>query len=215
MRTLKKLINIREVYRIIVFGCGGHARSVINIILNTYRIKEIVLVDEGAQEGEVILGCNTEQKHELSEKEAFIVAIGENKKRKNLYLKLKERQKGYCISIVAPDSCIGVDTEIGQGTLVASKAYIGPSAKVGDNTIINTGSIVEHESIIGDHSHVAPHATICGRSKIGNNVFCGAGSIIIDKISVCDNVIIGAGAVVIEDIMEAGTYVGIPAKRIK
>ena len=37
----------------------------------------------------------------------------------------------------------------------------------------------------------------------------------IDKISVCDNVIIGAGAVVIEDIMEAGTYVGIPAKRIK
>lgn len=52
----------------------------------------------------------------------------------------------------------------------------------------------------------------CYRMDMGNNVFCGVGSTIIDKISICDDVVIGAGAVVIEDIVEPGTYVGIPAK---
>ena len=67
---------------------------------------------------------------------------------------------------------------------------------------------------VGDHSHIAPHATICGRSRIGNNVFCGASSTVIDKINICDDVVIGAGAVVINDIIESGTYIGVPAKRI-
>ena len=45
-------------------------------------------------------------------------------------------------------------------------------------------------------------------------MFCGAGSTVIDHISICDNVMIGAGAVVVKDIMESGTYVGIPARKV-
>ena len=86
---------------------------------------------------------------------------------------------------------------------------------MGNNTIVNTGSIIEHEVRIGDNSHIAPHATVCGRTEIGNNVFCGAGSVIINNVKVCDDVIIGAGAVVKEDIVEAGTYAGVPAVKIK
>ena len=36
-----------------------------------------------------------------------------------------------------------------------------------------------------------------------------------DKIKICSDVIIGAGAVVNKDIVEAGTYVGVPAYRLK
>lgn len=200
--------------KIVIFGCGGHARSIVDVIRKTYDIKEIVLVDENVEIGEIILGCNTERRHDLCEKEAFIVAVGDNQKRKKLYYELKEKQKGHCVSIVASSSSIGTDVEIGQGTFVAANTYLGPLVKVGNNAIINTGSIIEHEAVIGAHSHVAPNATVCGRTRIGNNVFCGAGSTIIDKLSICDDVVIGAGAVVIEDIVESGTYVGIPAKRI-
>lgn len=213
IRIMKKLIDMMD-NRIVIFGCGGHARSIVDVIRKTYDIKEIVLVDEDVETGEIILGCNTEQKHDLGEKEAFIVAVGDNGKRKKIYYELKEKQKGHCVSIVASSASIGTDVEIGKGTFVAANTYLGPSVKVGNNTIINTGSIIEHEVIIGDHSHIAVNAAVCGRTRIGNNVFCGAGSTIIDKISICDNVVIGAGAVVIEDIVESGTYVGIPAKRI-
>lgn len=200
--------------RIVIFGCGGHARSIVDVIRKTYDIKEIVLVDENVEIGEIILGCNTKRRHDLCENDAYIVAVGDNEKRKELYYELKEKQKGHCVSIVASSSSIGTDVEIGKGSFVAANTYLGPVVKIGNNTIINTGSIIEHEAVIGDHSHIAPNATVCGRTRIGNNVFCGAGSTIVDKISICDDVVIGAGSVVIEDIVEAGTYVGIPAKRI-
>lgn len=69
-------------------------------------------------------------------------------------------------------------------------------------------------SIINTITHIAPSVTICGRVKIGNNVFCGVGCKIVDNVSICDNVTLGAGAIVIDDIIESGTYIGVPAKRI-
>lgn len=201
--------------RIAVFGCGGHARSVINVICETSKEKDMIIIDEKVKNKEIILGYRTERECELDEKDVFIIAVGDNNNRKNLYRKLKGKHKGRCVSVVSMYAIIGMDAEIGQGTFIAQNAYVGPQAIIGDNTILNTGSIVEHEAIIGNHTHIAPGAIICGRTRIGNNVFCGAGSTIIDKITICDNVTIGAGAVVKEDILAAGTYVGVPAKRVK
>jgi len=201
-------------YKILIFGCGGHARSVVNVIREIHGLENVMLVDENAKEKEVILGCKTECKYNLDEQDAFIVAIGENNNRKIIYENLREKHKGHCISIISTHANIGMDAEVGYGTFIAQDVHIGSQAQIGDNTIINTGSVIEHEVIIGNHSHIAPHATVCGRSKIGNNVFCGAGSTVIDKINICDDVIIGAGAVVINDITESGTYTGVPAKKM-
>ncbi len=43
----------------------------------------------------------------------------------------------------------------------------------------------------------------------------GAGTTVINNISVNSDCIVGAGATVIRDIDTSGTYVGIPAKKIK
>ena len=43
----------------------------------------------------------------------------------------------------------------------------------------------------------------------------GIGACIKNNISVAKKCIIGAGAVVLKDIEESGTYVGVPAKRIR
>ncbi|NMB64651.1 MAG: hypothetical protein GYA16_07255 [Spirochaetes bacterium] len=93
--------------------------------------------------------------------------------------------------------------------------HIGPFCKIGDNNIINNGAIIDHEVSIGNHCHLAPNSTISGRTLIGDYVFLGVGATIIDKLKVCSNVTIGAGAVVTKDITEPGTYVGVPAVRIK
>lgn len=201
--------------KIVLFGCGGHARSIVNVIRRLKEDVEIILVDENAADDEVILGCQTFNQYDMGEKDAYMIAVGDNAKRKELYAALNHISFGRCVSIVAPDAHIGMDVTLGNGTFVGANAYIGPQAEIGKNTIVNTCSVIEHEVKVGEHSHIAPNATVCGRCRIGNNVFCGAGSIIIDQINVCDDVVLGAGSVVRADIKEAGTYVGVPVKRIK
>lgn len=175
----------------------------------------ILLVDENARPNEYILGCKVECEYEISKNDRYIIAIGDNVKREEVYKQLSDKQVGHCISVVSEYSYIGSGVEIGEGTFIAPNTYIGPLVKIGNNTIINTASVIEHEVIIGNNTHIAPQSTICGRTRIGNNVFCGVGSKIVDQVNICDNVVIGAGAVVIRDITEEGTYVGIPAQRIK
>lgn len=200
---------------VIVFGCGGHARSIINTLHQFELNIEIIMVDDNAAIDEYILGCKVVQEYILSENDGYIVAIGDNATRKDFYNLLIGRKTGCCMAVVSRESHIGLEAQIGQGTFIAPHSYIGPQVKIGDNTIVNSGSVIEHEVMVGNHTHIAPHATICGRAVIGDNVFCGAGSTIVDKIYVCDNVIIGAGTVVKEDIIKPGTYVGVPARKIK
>lgn len=199
---------------VILYGCGGHARSIINVILEKNTREEILLVDEKAKDGEIILGCRTQREYILQGNDNYIIAVGDNGGREKLYQKLLFEQRGHCMTVISGRACVGIDTIIGRGVFIAPAAYIGPQAVIGDNTIINTGSIIEHEVRVGSNTHIAPHVTVCGRTSIGNNVLCGAGSILIDKVHICDNVIIGAGAVVKEDIIESGTYVGVPARKV-
>lgn len=199
----------------VIFGCGGQARSIINTLLKRDKDTEIIIVDENADKDERIMGIDVLRYYQLEKQDVYIIAVGDNDKRSKLYNELQNKSCKEGVSIVSDSALVGMETVIGAGTFVAPLAYIGPQAKVGDNVIINTGSIIEHETIVGSHTHIAPHATICGRCRIGDHVFCGAGSTVIDKVSIGDHAVIGAGAVVISDINEAGTYVGVPAKKLK
>lgn len=198
----------------VLFGCGGHSRSVISSFRESSD-EQIILVDEKACTNEIILGCKAVTTYNLSEDDKLFIAIGDNSKRRKIYEFLSDEQKEQLIIICSQTAIIREAVSIGKGTFVSGNVYIGPEVSIGKNTIINSAATIEHEVTIGSHSHIAPNTTICGRSKIGNDVFCGASSTIIDNIQICDFVVIGAGAVVTKDITEPGIYVGIPAKRIK
>lgn len=215
VKTFQELQKIREGGgKIILLGCGGHARSIVASIKEINSDIVIYLLDKEAQPKEKILGCDVVKSYRIRKNDSYMIAIGNNQRRKEAFLHLKREGKGTPLSIVSPNAVVGMHAEIGEGTFIAANVYIGPQVKIGSNTVINTASNVEHETIIGNHVHIAPNATICGRAQIGNTVFCGAGSTVIDKVHICDDVVIGAGAVVLQDISVPGTYAGVPAKRI-
>ena len=64
-------------------------------------------------------------------------------------------------------------------------------------------------------SKLKPNSSNPSNCTIGNNVFIGTNAVIREGVKIVDNCIIGAGAVVLKDIIESGTYVGLPAKKIK
>lgn len=195
---------------IAIYGCGGHARSVADVLLNNEPHTELVFIDENAKSDEKIFGFKV-----LSRvKEpvvGMIIAVGDNSKRKEIFAGM---DRSTLLAVVSKRAYLGYDCRLGDGVFVAHACHVGPLATIGDNVILNTGSIVEHETAIGRHTHIGPHATVAGRARIGELVFIGAGATVIDGVRICSDVVIGADATVIEDITDPGIYIGTPARRI-
>lgn len=102
---------------------------------------------------------------------------------------------------------------MGVGNYCGPHSTIAPESLIGNYNFFNRNCSVGHHTKIANFNHIGPGATVCGRCDIGSNVYVGAGSTIIDGITICDNVVIGAGALVTKDILEPGTYIGLPAKK--
>lgn len=201
--------------KIIIIGCGGHARSAADVVIDNDPEAEIIFYDNNARKNEKIFGryfILPLKKINLCGQN-FFIAIGDNSERKKLFGKLC-KMNGINIAIISRRSYVSSSAVIEPGAFIGESSHVGPCVRIGTNTIINTGAIIEHEAEIGSFSHVSVNAAICGRCKIGSNVFVGASAVIKDKISVCDGVTIGAGAVVVKNIKEPGIYVGVPASRI-
>jgi sugar O-acyltransferase (sialic acid O-acetyltransferase NeuD family) len=103
----------------------------------------------------------------------------------------------------------------GQGSIICAKNALTTDIGIGNFVHLNLDCTIGHDTKIGDFTTISPGVHISGNVRIGKQVFIGTGAVILEKIDICDHTIIGAGAVVAKSIMEAGTYVGIPAKRIK
>lgn len=196
--------------KLIIFGCGGHGKNVINIIKNlNYNIK---IIDKNAQYNEKIFDFKVIKKYYKQENDKLFFAIGNNYLRSKLFKKYADSN---IINIIAENSLISSNSILGRGCLISNFSYVGPYTKIGDNNILNTGSIIEHDVEIGSNVHVGPNAIVAGKCNIKNFVFIGAGAVIKENIKIVNNVTIGAGAVVVKDINQSGVYIGCPAVKIK
>ena len=190
--------------KLYIIGCGGHARSVADTVLDNSPDAEIIFVDKNAKKNEKILGFSVIKKLPETASNVFI-AIGNNEERQKLSRHCKP------ISIISKRAYVGSEAIIGNGCYVGNGAFIGSQCKIGDGTIINTNAVVEHECQVGQYCHIAPNSCICGRCFLGDNVFLGVGSSIKEKITICSDVTLGAGCVVVKNIATPGIYMGVPA----
>jgi len=208
--------------KIVVIGGGGHAKVVISILkkLNNY---EIIGYTDIENKGEILgveyLGSDKILEELFLNKNIKNVAIGIGQI-KNVEFRKRTIKKLIKIGfefpvIISPDSVINEDVKIGQGTVVMDGVIINSGSFIGDFSIINTKVSIDHDCKIGDFVHIAPGVTISGGVKIGSDTFIGAGATIIQYKKIGENIIIGAGSVVVNDLIESGTYIGSPARKVK
>ena len=209
-------------HKIVVLGAGGHAKVIADIVIKTGNIL-IGFLDDNVPIGKTIIKySNKELKvigkindaiglfYQYKDLE-FIIAIGNNDTRKIFVNKFPL----HYATLLHPSANIGIDVEIGEGTVVMPNATINPGTKVGKHCIINTGAIIEHYNTIEDYVHISPNATLCGTVKIGEMTHIGAGSTVRNNIEICGNCVIGTGSVVVKNIVNQGIYIGVPAKRME
>lgn len=84
---------------------------------------------------------------------------------------------------------------------------------IGKHCIVNTSSSLDYDNILENYVHISPGAHLAGTVKIGEATWICAGVTISNNISICSGCLIGAGATVVKDINEAGTYIGVPARK--
>ena len=206
------MINLNLAKTLVIYGCGGHARSLADVALANGHTT-LLFVDPMARKDERLFNFDVVQSLPAIKDFYAILAAGDNKVRAELFEKMPPNQT--LVSLISSDAHIGKNVEIGLGTFVGQGAHIGPNAKIGENTIINTHCVIEHDCQIGAHSHISVNTTVAGSCRMGDFVMIGTGATVIDGIYVCSEVTIGAGAVVIQDITESGVYVGVPARKVK
>ena len=198
---------------LIIIGASGHAEVLADIAIKSgHTIAGFLDDNEKTTEvlGYKVLG-KVSDCLKYKDQCKFVIGIGNNAVRKRIAEEYSELD---FVTLIHPTASIGLSVTIDKGTVVMPMAVINSCATIGKQTIINSGAVVEHDCCVGDYCLIAPHTTLCGVVKIGNNVHMGAGSVVNQTLSVCDNVIVGSGSVITKSLTEAGTYVGVPAKKI-
>lgn len=199
--------------RLIIVGAGGHGKVVAdNGVKNGYT--DIYFVDDcicGKCMGFPIIGRTSEIETMDDGKTDFVLGIGNNDVRKML----AEKYPVNWVKLIHPSAQIAVGVDIGIGTVIMAQAVVNAGAVIGRHCILNTCSVVEHDNVIGDYVHISPRAALGGTVHIGDSTHIGIGANIINNVSVCKDVIVGAGAVVVNDILEQGTYAGVPVRKIR
>lgn len=198
--------------RLIIVGASGHGKVVADIAKKC-GYSDIVFLDddETIKEcfGYSVIGPVTM----LDKIEGdVIVSIGNASIRKRIMEQYSE--KNYPV-LIHPNAVIADNVCIGAGTVIMAGAVVNPDAKVGKGCILNTCSSIDHDCIIEDYVHVSVGAHLGGTVLVGEATWIGAGATISNNIDICSKCMIGAGSVVIRNISDSGTYIGVPAKKMK
>ena len=205
--------------KVIIFGAGGHARVIADIIKKSGD--EIVgFLDDNADiqgktifDSKIVLGDTSEESVKKYVDCYFIIGIGSNRVRKIISEKYSNL-KWY--TAIHPSSIIGSDVSIKEGTVIMAGTVINTGTVVGKHCIVNTSSSLEHDNILEDYVHISPGSHLAGTVRISEGTWICAGVTIINNITIGKNNIIGAGATVIKNIEEENsTFVGIPVKKLK
>ena len=183
-----------------ILGSGGLSREITSaLIRNGFSLSQIESVDLNK---EADLPFNT----------LVILGMGSPEARSFCY-KTNETRFVFPVFINA-GADFGLNSEVGEGTTVASGCVITTDVHIDKGCYINIQVTIGHDSQIGEFSLINPGATISGGVKIGARVLIGANATVLDNIEIGEGATIGAGAVVTRNVAAGVTVVGVPARPI-
>lgn len=205
---------------IVLYGAGGHARSVIEGV-EAGGLWEIVGLladlhdaDTGVPGYEVLGGSALLP--DLAARGVFggFAAVGDNAGR--LRVLSRFRDVGLeVVNVVHPTALVMDRAVLGVGCFLHAYAVVGADSVVGDGGILSAHVSVGHQSHLGDGVHLTPGARIGGRCRIGDRSTFGPGAVLYAERRVGNDVEVLANSVVTKDVGDAVVVGGIPARVMK
>lgn len=211
--------------RIIIIGCGEHAKMLIDNIEDQKKYEILGLTTNNDQElGVRIYGYNVLCKDaeintlvsEHPEIKGYVLGVGmakgNMKTRFTLYTWLDKIIEP--INVVHPAAIISSHAQIGKGNLIEAYTKVANGAVLGNHCIINSFSAVNHDQIICDNVLIAGNVSMAGKG-VGSHSIIADGASIAFKKRVGVNCMVGDGAVVTKDVPDNVIVYGNPARIIR
>jgi len=190
-----------EIY---LYGCGGHAKVILDIFYQQGKLITALIDDNPPSTINQIHGVPIYKTSEAlssisTENSKWIIAIGNNRIRQKLALKLENQGYSFATAI-HPSAKIGLGVEISPGTVVMANTVINTDTKIGSHIILNTGSLIDHDCYIGDYTHISPGCTLCGHVKVGKSVLLGANTTVSPCIEIGNEINFTPSSTILESL---------------
>lgn len=193
---------------LVVFGGGGHGKSMIETILSHNRYKIVGFVDEGMPPGSQVLGytClgDASVLPDLISRGITIAtngvggigSVGTRVKVFDLLL-----SAGFSLPPIWHSSAvIEPSASLEDGVQIMPLSYVGGDAVIGFGSVINIGACAPHDSKIGRVVNLSPHAVLAGNVTVGDYSQIGMSATINLGLNIGTRVRIGNSAVVKADV---------------
>ncbi len=186
---------------LLLIGCGGHARSIIDIAESTGKWSSIALVGLKEEVGSTVLGYSVigTDSNLIELREEFdyaFLALGQisfNHIRIKLAKMIEDLNYNFP-TLISPNAIVSKHAKISYGTSIGHGAVINAGVEIGRNCIINSKALIEHDVCIDDFCHISTGCLINGSVTIGSNTFIGSGSIVRDGVKIPQNSLISCGS---------------------
>jgi sugar O-acyltransferase (sialic acid O-acetyltransferase NeuD family) len=211
-----------------IFGAGGFAKEVEWLISegefkDSPKVLAFVAHSSDPMIGSQINGIPVVTEKEYLEKwnqkelhHAYI-SVSDPKLKKKIVAKISNEYTQFP-SLIHPNVVMdrrNNAVSLGKGVIICAGVSLTTSISIGDFVHINLSCTIGHDCMIGDFSTISPGVSISGNVKMGQEVFLGTRACTVENIRIHNKIIIGAGTVVVKSLLEEGTYVGTPAKKIQ
>ena len=185
---------------LLLIGCGGHARSLIELIESAadWRIHGLVGLPEQVGSsvlGYPVIGCDADLPALREECSAAVLAIGQlpdPAPRQRLASALEQLCFQFPV-LNSPHAVVSQRAQLGSGTTVGHGVIVNAGAVVGDHCILNSCALIEHDVQIGHYCHISTGVLVNGGVQIGADSFIGSGAMIREGLRLPPNTVIGAG----------------------
>lgn len=164
-------------HKLVIIGAGGHGRVVYDAAKKQGTYEILGFVDQSVPvgtiviDGAIVIATQSEYVEQPRKDSDFIVAIGNNAARAELYRKLIRLVKP--ATIIHPAAVIGTEVVMGNGCVFLAQCVINTGARIGDNCIVNNFALVDHDTTVADHCHIERGSLLGPACRVSESVSTG------------------------------------------
>jgi sugar O-acyltransferase (sialic acid O-acetyltransferase NeuD family) len=197
---------------ILIYGAGGHGKSLLELIQALETFSVIGFIDDGVPKGEIVMGIPVlGDKGDLPDLYAQGIRMAVNAVGGIGHLRIREvvfrslLDAGFnSPSVVHPTAFLEASSILSKGVQVFPFAYVGSAVEIGFGSIVNSGAIISHECILGELVNISPGAILAGGVFVGDGALIGMGVTVNLQVKVGAGARVGNGATIKSDVPEKG-----------